>query len=141
MVAPRWTIMGFTYHMENAVDEANIYLAQSQDGTERLVQFWWGNEAPTPYHGDWASAMGPSGVEAYAVWFNGRGPPRPLHKAEVYTTGPRRGPHGEMPPIMQGVDYAMRRITMEHFGTWLVNRDLSMQMLWAPPPHVVILDV
>ena len=115
-----WKVHGCDYLMEQWERAASIYLAMSPDGTQSSVQFWYGDEEPTPYHGYWKKGPDSS---LYLV-FNGRGPgvdvfdgvqwQRELHGTLVQ-------PCDDNPRIFKGTDYRKRKITIHYDRTWTVT--------------------
>ena len=117
-----WKVHGFDYLMESWEQAASIFLATSADGSQKSVQFWCADNAPTAYHGHWQEGPGSSLI----VQFNGRGPgvyefegvqyQRPLHKTVVH-------PCDDNPHLFKGFDYKKRKITLHYDRTWTVTGD------------------
>ena len=119
-----YTIQAFAYSMWRGTTTvpATIFLAESPNGDRRSVQFLFGNQDPTPFHGEWRLAPD---MDVLTLRFNGRGPgtpdhPRPMHVAYLFRTAPNE---------FHGHDYQGRAIKLTHSATYILKPDKTFALV------------
>ena len=128
-----WSVEAFHYYtadvgpgpVTDRGPPAHMYLARdnSPSRSPAGVQWWFGNHAPTPFHGVWALGRG-----TLLVLFNCRGPTHPDGSARrLKAARVRRTSNG----TYYGEDQAGRRVKVQSYGKWLVEADGDM-LVWVP---------
>ena len=124
--AAGWSVEAFHYYtvdaghvgpVENWGYAAHMFLARdnSPSRSPAGVQWWYGNNEPTPFHGIWQMGRG-----SLVAVFNCRGASYPDGSPRrLLTTRLRRASSG----IYYGEDERNRKVKVESYGKWLVSED------------------
>ena len=129
-----WTLRSFHYYTEHDGSgvyhntPACVFLASDATGQKVGLQWWSGNQDPTPFHGDWV--MGESEL---VVYFNCKGPSNDDGSARRLKRSvlPRRPPSQEHSvQYYEGHDECGRRVKMVPYGTF-VMRMQGGHLVWC----------
>ena len=129
-----WTVRSFHYY--TVYDESGVYhstpacifLASDAAGQNRGLQWWYGKQAPTPFHGEWEM-----GESALVVYFNCKGPSNDdgsairLKRAVLQRRPPSQG-HSVQ--YYEGHDECGRRVKMVPYGTFVVRMQRG-HLVWC----------